>query len=272
MKFNLKSSYLVIAVSILIVLLLFGNKMFMIIQAGERGVIFRPYTTGLDRDNIYGEGFHVIAPWNDMYIYNVKEQQREETMDVLSKNGLNINMDVTVRFNPSFDKIGYLHQQFGTNFINVLVVPEVRSSVRQVAGRYTAEEIYSTKRNEVENSIITETQKVLEANFITMKALLIRSINLPDQIKTAIEDKLKTEQEALAYRFRLDREKSEAQRKRLEAQGISDFNRIISASLTDKILQQRGIEATLELAKSGNSKVVVIGSGKDGLPLILGNN
>ncbi|NOY97023.1 MAG: prohibitin family protein [Chlorobi bacterium] len=270
MKFNLKSSYLVIAVSILIVLLLFGNKMFMIIQAGERGVIFRPYTTGLDRDNIYGEGFHVIAPWNDMYIYNVKEQQREETMDVLSKNGLNINMDVTVRFNPSFDKIGYLHQQFGTNFINVLVVPEVRSSVRQVAGRYTAEEIYSTKRNEVESSIITETQKVLEANFITMKALLIRSINLPDQIKTAIEDKLKTEQEALAYRFRLDREKSEAQRKRLEAQGISDFNRIISASLTDKILQQRGIEATLELAKSGNSKVIVIGSGKDGLPLILG--
>ncbi|VAW18079.1 FIG00930688: hypothetical protein [hydrothermal vent metagenome] len=272
MKFNLKSSYLVIAVSILIVLLLFGNKMFMIIEAGERGVIFRPYTTGLDRDNIYGEGFHVIAPWNDMYIYNVKEQQREETMDVLDKNGLNINMDVTVRFNPTFDKIGYLHQQFGSNFINVLVVPEVRSSVRQVAGRYTAEEIYSTKRNEVESAIITETQKVLEANFISMRALLIRSINLPDQIKTAIEDKLKTEQEALAYRFRLDREKSEAQRKRLEAQGISDFNRIISASLTDKILQQRGIEATLELAKSANTKVVVIGSGKDGLPLILGNN
>lgn len=272
MNFNFKTSYIVIGVIALIVLLLFGGRMFLIIEAGERGVIFRPYTTGLDKENIYGEGFHVIAPWNEMYVYNVREQQREETMDVLDKNGLSINTDVTVRFNPTFNNIGYLHEQFGVNYINVLVVPEVRSSVRQVAGRYTAEEIYSTKRAEVEQAIITETRQTLGENYIDMKALLIRSINLPTQIKTAIESKLQQEQEALAYEFRLKREESEAERRRIEAEGIANYNRIINASLTDKILQQRGIEATTSLAESSNAKVVVIGSGKDGLPLILGGN
>ena len=119
--------------------------MFLIIEAGERGVIFKPYTTGLDKENIYGEGFHIIAPWNEMYVYNVREQQREETMDVLDKNGLSINMDVTVRFNPTYDKIGYLYQQFGVNYINVIVIPEVRSSVRQVAGRYAPKKFIQQK-------------------------------------------------------------------------------------------------------------------------------
>ncbi len=272
MKFNFKTSYIVIAVIILVVLLLFSGRMFLIIEAGERGVLFRPYTSGLDKENIYSEGFHIIAPWNDMYIYNVREQQREETMDVLDKNGLSINTDITVRFNPVYNKIGYLHEQFGVNYINVLVVPEVRSAVRQVAGRYTAEEIYSTKRAEVEQTIKDETRKILDANNINMRALLIRSINLPEQIKGAIESKLKQEQEALAYEFRLQRETSEAERRRIEAEGIANYNRIINASLTDQILKQRGIEATTSLAESQNAKVVVIGSGKDGLPLILGNN
>jgi len=272
MKLKFKTTYLIILVVALIVVLLFGGKMFLIIQAGERGVIFRPYTSGLDKENIYGEGFHVISPWNTMYNYNVREQQREETMDVLDKNGLSLNIDVTVRFNPIFDKIGYLHEQFGVNYINVLVIPEVRSTVRQVAGRYTAEEIYSTKRAEVEQAIENESRAVLGKNYIDMKTMLIRSINLPEQIKTAIESKLKQEQEALAYEFRLKRERSEAERRRIEAEGIANYNRIINASLTDRILKQRGIEATKELAASSNAKVVVVGSGKDGLPLILGNN
>lgn len=153
-----------------------------------------------------------------------------------------------------------------------MVIPNVRSSVRAVTGRYSAEEIYSTKRAEVETAIIKETRRALAAKNIDMKDLLIRSIILPEKIKNAIESKLQQQQEALAYKFRLDRERSEADRRRIEAQGIADYNRIISASLTDRILQQKGIDATLELANSQNAKVVVIGSGDNGMPLILGNN
>jgi len=244
--------------------------MFYIIQPGERAVIFRPFTTGLDKDNIYSPGFHVVAPWNDFHVYDVKELKAEETMDVLDKSGLKLIIDVSVRFNPIYNQIGSLHEVFGKNYINQLVVPEVRSSVRQVAGRYTAEEIYSTKRSEVEQTIISETNKILGENFIDMRALLIRSINLPTQIQQAIESKLTQEQEFLAYQFKLEKEKSEAERRRIAAEGEARANNIITSSLTANLLKMRGIEATAELAKSPNTKVVVVGSGKDGLPLILG--
>lgn len=260
----------VILVIAFIIILIFSSKMFFKLTPGERGIIFRQFTGGLDTVNVYPPGFHVVAPWNDMIIYIVKEQKSEETMDVLSKNGLSINIDVSVRFNPIYKKIPFLHRQFGEQYINQLVIPEVRSAVRQVAGRYTAEEIYSTKRSEVEKNIIIEAGKKLGSNFIDMKALLIRSISLPLDIKQAIEQKLRQEQEALAYQFKLEKEKSEAIRRRIEAEGISRANNIINNSLTNQLLRMRGIEATLELSKSPNAKVVVVGSGKDGLPLILG--
>ncbi|MBT3208162.1 MAG: prohibitin family protein [Bacteroidetes bacterium] len=266
------SSLLIVVIIGVILLIFFGSSMFYTLQPGDRAIIFRQFTTGLDKENIFEPGFHVIAPWNDLHIYNVKEQKSEETMDVLDRSGLSVNIDISVRFNPIYEKIGFLHEVFGKNYINQLVIPEVRSSVRQVAGRYTAEEIYSTKRSLVEKAIIEETTIILEKNFIQMRAMLIRSIGLPNEIKNAIESKLKQEQEALAYKFRLDKEKSEAERKKIEAEGISNYNLIISQSLTTNILKQRGIEATIELAKSNNTKVVVVGAGKDGLPLILGNN
>ncbi len=140
-------------------------------------------------------------------------------------------------------------------------------------GRFTAEEIYSTKRSQVEGAIITETEGILKTanNNIEMKALLIRSIVLPEQIKNAIESKLQQEQEALAYKFRLEKEVSEAERKRIAAEGESAANKIINSSLTGSLLKMRGIEATMELSKSPNEKVVVIGGGEGGVPLILGN-
>lgn len=263
---------IIIAVASVLLVLIFSSRMFYIIQPGERGVIFRPFTSGLDKENIYLPGFQIVAPWNDFSIYDVKELKAEETMDVLDKSGLKLIIDVSVRFNPIYKKIGSLHEIFGKNYINQLVIPEVRSSVRQVAGRYTAEEIYSTKRSEVEQTVIAETNKILGENFIDMRALLIRSISLPVQIQQAIENKLTQEQEALAYQFRLDREKSEAERRRIAAEGESRANQIINSSLTNSLLRMRGIEATVELAKSPNTKVVVVGSGSDGLPLILGGN
>lgn len=239
--------YIIVGVvTVVILLLIFGSRMFFVLKPGERAVIFKRFSGGLYKENVYSPGFHVIAPWNDPVRYDV--------------------------FNPFYDKIGHLHENIGENYISVMVIPNVRSSVREVTGRYNAEEIYSTKRAEVETEIITTTREALSAKDIEMKDLLIRSIALPDKINQAIESKLEQQQEALAYHFRLERERSEAERRRIEAQGIADYNRLISASLTDRILQQKGIDATLELANSANSKVVVIGSGEDGLPMILGGN
>ena len=268
------SPLVVLGIAGLFIVVIFGKNMFYTLQPGERGVIFRKFSTGLDKDNVITEGFNIIAPWNDMHIYNVKEQKSEETMDVLDKNGLSINVDISARFNPIFNRIGYLHENFGINYKQTLVIPEVRSVVRQVMGRYTAEEIYSTKRAAVEEAIINETIETLKSkkNNIQVTALLIRSINLPTQIKNAIENKLEQEQEALAYKFKLEKETSEAERKRIAAEGESVANKIINASLTTSLLKMRGIEATIELSKSPNAKVIVIGSSKDGMPLILGNN
>ena len=266
------SSLLITGVIVVVVLIFFSSSMFFKLEPGERAIIFRQFTTGLDKENIYMPGFHVVAPWNDFIVYSVKEQTRDETMDVLDKNGLSINVDMSVRFNPLYTKIGYLHEVFGQEYINRLVIPEVRSSVRKVMGRYNAEEIYSTKRQEVEESIISETTEVLKSNNIDLRAMLIRSINLPSNIKNAIETKLTQEQEALAYEFKLNREKSEAERKKIEAEGISKYNEILSQSLTKNILTMKGIDATLKLAESPNTKVVVVGSGENGMPLILGNN
>lgn len=268
-----RAQYIIISVvAIVVLLLIFGSQMFYVLKPGERAVVFKKFGMGLDKENIYVPGFHVIAPWNDLIRYDVKEQKSEETMDVLDKGGLSINVDVTIIFNPYYNKIGYLHENIGTNYVSVMVIPNVRSAVRAVTGRYTAEEIYSTKRGEVETEIIETTRQALAEKNIEMKDLLIRAITLPEKIKAAIESKLQQQQEALAYQYRLERETSEADRLRIQAQGIADYNRIISASLTSNILKQKGIDATLELANSPNSKVVIIGSGDEGLPMILGGN
>lgn len=264
--------FIIVGVIALFVLMGISSSIFYTINATQRAVIFYKFGQGLDKDDVIYPGVHLKAPWNDVFVYDVQETSKEENMDVLDKSGLSIHVDVTVRFKPIPDKIGYIYEKFNVDYINVLVIPEIRSTVRQVMGRYTAEEIYSTKRAEVEATIKEESEKILHANNVDMVALLIRSIQLPDQIRIAIESKLQQQQEALAYQFRLDKEKSEAERKRIAAEGESRANNIINNSLTDKLLKMRGIEATLELSKSPNSKVVVIGSGKDGMPLILGNN
>ncbi|RAV99611.1 prohibitin family protein [Pseudochryseolinea flava] len=267
---------IIIGVILLFVVMALSSSLFYTIATSERAIIFYKFGEGLDKETVIGEGFHTKAPWNDVFVYSINETSSDENMDVLDKNGLSIHVDVSARYNPMPDKIGYIHQKFyrtsTDDYIRVLVIPEVRSTVRQVMGRYTAEEIYSTKRAEVEGAIKTETEKILQLNYVNATAVLIRSIVLPEQIKGAIENKLQQEQEALAYQFRLDKEKSEAERKRIAAEGEARANNIVNSSLSDKLLKMRGIEATLELSKSPNSKVVIVGSSKDGLPLILGNN
>ena len=265
-------SYAIIGFFLFLILMTFSNTIFITIEPGKRGVLFKRFSGGLDKENIYEPGFHVIAPWNNMYIYNVREQTMEEEMEVLSRNGLNIKVDVTTRLNPKYDKIGHLHAKFGRDYQMTLVRAETRSAVREVIGRFEPEELYSTKRDEVQNLIQERLFASLDKNFIELKATLIRDIELPEKVKNAIEVKIEAEQKALKYKYILQQEEQEAQRKIIEAGAKAESNRIISASLTENILRDKGIEATLELANSPNSKVVIIGGSENGgLPMILGS-
>jgi regulator of protease activity HflC (stomatin/prohibitin superfamily) len=201
---NRKLPLIILGIIAFIVVMALSSSLFFTISATERAVVFYPFGKGLDKDNVVGPGTHMKAPWNDVYVYKVNEMSSEENMDMLDKNGLSIHIDVTVRYYPIPDRIGYIHEQFTTEYETALVIPEVRSTVRQVMGRFTAEEIYSTKRAEVETAIKTETELILNKNNVHATAVLIRSIMLPEQSKVAIENKLQQEQEALAYKFRLD--------------------------------------------------------------------
>lgn len=254
---------------IIVVFIIFAKSTFIILQPTERGVVFKKYTSGLDVENVRGEGLNIIAPWNDMIKFNIDEQTLEETMDVLSQDGLSINIDVSVRFSPQPSEIGNLYLKFKTDYASKLVRQELRSAVRRIIGEYTPEELYSTKRREIEAEIEAATREVLGKNYVELRALLFRSIKLPETIKNSIEEKLRADQEAQKQKYLIEKAKLEAEQRKIEAQGKADANRILNASLTDRILQEKGIQATEELAKSQNSKIVVIGGGKDGLPIIL---
>lgn len=242
------------------------------IESGKAGVLYRTFGGGVDTEIYLDEGFHFVAPWNKVFIYEVRQQELFEKMSVLSVNGLEIKLDASVWYQPISTELGFLHKTRGENYLERVIQPSIRSATRSVVGRYTPEQIYSSKRDAIQNEIFEETKKILDNQHVQLNEVLVRDVTLPQTIKTAIENKLGQEQESLEYEFRLEKAAKEAERQRIEARGKSDANRILSESLTDKILKDKGIEATLQLAKSQNSKVIVVGSGKDGLPLILGNN
>jgi regulator of protease activity HflC (stomatin/prohibitin superfamily) len=258
---------------LVVVVLIFVSKSSINIGYGEAGVLFKTFGGGVVTDEpALGEGFHIIAPWNKVYIYNVKQQEVfESKMQVLSSNGLEISLDISVLYQPKIEELGLLHKTKGENYLNIIIIPQIRAVARSVVGRYTPEQLYSTKRDAIQNEIFEETQKVVENQYVQLNAVLVRDVTLPIAIREAIERKLNQEQEALEYEFRIEKAKQEAERQRIDAEGKATANRILSASLTQKILQEKGIEATLKLSESPNSKVIVIGSGEGGLPIILGN-
>ena len=261
----------VVFIIILVVILI--SKSAVTIGSGEAGVLYRTFGGGVVTDKPpLDEGFHIVAPWNKVYIYEVRQQEVFEKMKVLSSNGLDIQLDASAWFQPKYDELGRLHQEKSEQYKERILLPAIRSAARSVVGRYTPEQLYSSKRDAIQAEIYEETKKIVEDQYIQLNDVLVRDVTLPPTIKDAIERKLKQEQESLEYEFRLVTAEKEAERQRIEAQGKADANRILSASLTDKILQDKGIEATLKLSQSPNSKVVVVGSSGDGLPLILGNN
>ncbi len=258
------------AVGLVLLIILF--KSFVTIHSGEAGVLYERFNGGVNTEEVLGEGFHLVAPWNAVFVYEVRQQEAHVNMAVLSSNGLEIALDLSLWFKPANADLGFLHKTKGENYLERVVKPAARSATRSVVGRYTPEQIYSSKRDVIQQEIYTETKKILDKQFVQLNEVLVRDVTLPTTIKEAIERKLKQEQESLEYEFRLQKATKEAAKQKIEAEGKATANRILNASLSDKILQEKGIQATLELAKSPNAKTIVIGGGKDGLPLILNQN
>lgn len=260
----------IIIVAIILIIVL--AKSAVTIGSGQAGVLYKTFDNGVVTNQPpLGEGFHVIAPWNKVFIYEVRQQELFEKMKVLSSNGLEIQIDGSAWYQPVYNDLGNLHQSLGQNYLQRVIQPAIRSAARSVVGRYTPEQLYSSKRDAIQDEIFIETKKILEKQYVQLNEFLVRDVTLPNTIKDAIERKLRQEQESLEYEFRLVTAAKEAEKVIIEAQGKAESNRILSASLTDKILQDKGIDATMKLAESPNSKVIVIGSGDSGLPIILGN-
>jgi regulator of protease activity HflC (stomatin/prohibitin superfamily) len=205
-----------------------------------------------------------------MYIYNTRTQDTVENLHILTSNGLSVAMESSIRYRVMAAELPKLHQQIGVDYYSKIIQPIVRSEAREVVAQYTPEEIYSTKRQEVGDTIQTSVRDALEGKHIELQAILVRNVELPEKIKAAISEKLEEEQKAQKMFFTLERERKEAERKGIEAQGIADFQKIVSAGISNALLKWKGIEATQALAQSPNAKVVVIGSGREGLPIILG--
>ncbi len=257
----------------IILLIILVAKASVTIKAGHAGVLYQTFGNGVVTDKPpLGEGFHIIAPWNKVFIYEVRQQELSEKMQVLSSNGLEIKLDASAWYQPIYKDVAKLHQEKGEDYLQRVIQPAIRSAARSVVGRYTPEQLYSSKRDAIQEEIYEETKKILDKQYVQLNEILVRDVTLPPTIKDAIERKLRQEQESLEYEFRLEKAEKEAERQRIEAEGKARANSILSASLTDKILQEKGIQATVELSKSPNTKVVVVGSGENGLPLILGNN
>ncbi|MFD0836255.1 prohibitin family protein [Mariniflexile aquimaris] len=255
-----------------IILIVILAKSAITIGSGEAGVLYKTFDNGVvTNEPPLGEGFHIVAPWNKVIVYEVRQQELFEKMKVLSSNGLEIQIDGSAWYQPVYNDLGKLHQTLGENYLQRVIQPAIRSAARSVVGRYTPEQLYSSKRDAIQDEIFLETKKILANQYIQLNEFLVRDVTLPGTIKDAIERKLKQEQESLEYEFRLVTAAKEAEKVIIEAEGKAESNRILSASLTDKILQDKGIDATIKLAESPNSKVIVIGSSDSGLPIILGN-
>ena len=219
---------------------------------------------------VYNEGFQWHLPWNSMFIYKTQLNERREILHVLSSDGASIELETTVWFRPIINKLDSLQVSIGPNYYEVVIGPALRGEARSIVGQYKPEELYSTKREVISKEILESVGKLLVDKYIDLQNVIIRNVKLPPKITQAIDIKLAADQEAQKMEFIILRERKEAERKKIEAKGISDFQRIVAQGISPQLLKWKGIEATEKLAESPNTKIVIIGSAKDGLPIILG--
>jgi prohibitin 1 len=219
-------------------------------------------------DRVYGGGLHIITPWNTMHLYETRKQVALHDFDVLSVKGLRVHLALAIRYRPDYEQLGLLHQRIGPDYVQRVVVPQTESVLRKQLGRHTAAEIYTNERGLLSNAIALAIEEV-GRNYVQVQDIVIRSIALPERVKQAIEDKVTQEELLKSYVFRLETAEREAERKRVEARGIRDYQERVDATLSERLLRHAGIQATRELATSENARVVVVGAGEDGLPLVL---
>ena len=242
---------------------------FTIIPAGHTGVIdFLGYVS----DNTLKPGVNLVNPMAIVEKMSIKTQELKEMMNVPSEEGLGVELEISLLFKLNPDKANEIYKTVGPNYVDIILVPQFRSVVRGVTARYEAKALYTASREKLAGEIVDELEKLVGPRGITIEQAPLRQIILPTRLTQSIEEKLQAEQESQRMAFVLQRETQEADRKRIEAKGIADFQEIVSKGISEQLLKWKGIEATEKLANSTNTKVVIIGSGKDGLPLILGSD
>ncbi|MFH1686967.1 MAG: prohibitin family protein [bacterium] len=242
------------------------------VPSGHRGVFYYKFGGGTEFGDIIQEGFTWHLPWNSIFVYKIQLQEAKENLTVLSSDGATIGLEVSILYRPDASKLDSLQVTIGPSYYAVSVAPSIRGIARSVAGRFKPEEIYSTKREEMAKAIVDELRAAMSDKYVSIENVLIRDVQIPQKISEAINFKLTADQEAQRMQFTIEKEKLEADRKRIEAGGIADFQDIVSKGITNSLLKWKGIEATLEIAQSPNTKVIIIGNDAGGLPVILGGD
>lgn len=255
-------------IAIFIVTALLWPRIFVSIPAGQAGVVFR-FFTGTRTDYVYPAGLHIIPPWDTMNFYEIRNQVMLHGFPVLSERGLMIKLDIAIRYRPKIDQLGLLHQKIGPDYARRVLIPQTESLLRRELGRRTAEDIY-TNTGGLLNKAVTLARQEVDRNFVVAEDIMIRKVTLPKLVKESIDEKLAQRELMKSYAFRLGTAEQEAERLREEGRGIRDYQREVDSTLSDELLQHSGIRITREVAGSPNASVVLIGSGKDGLPMIPG--
>lgn len=267
----------------LFVLVVCWERVVITVPPGHGGVLWHLLFGGTrTTESGMGEGVHIILPWNRIYVYNLRLQSHHASYNVVTSDGLQINIGVSFRWRANPAQLGMLHQKFGHKYRDTLIAPAIGSITRHIVSRYSVEDLVSNSRNTIQREIYTNVVSghILNGigsvaghdsnNAVLLEDILITDVDLPKNVRRAIEAKLSQAQLVEEYRYRVQREELESQRKAAEAEGIRKFQQIVAASMSNSYLRWRGIEATLELARSPNSKIVVIGNPQSGgLPLIL---
>ena len=254
-----------IAIGIFVVaILLFAS--IASVKSGHVGVLT---LFGRVTGEVLSEGIHLVNPFKVNHELTIRTQEAKESASVPSSEGLVMNLDTSLIFHLIPEKAADVFQKIGPNYIEVLIQPNLRAAIREATAAHTANALYTGEREMVAKRIHEQMVTLLTKRGFQIESILLRDIQLPATLKASIEAKQQAEQEALAMSFRLQKERQEAERKRIEAQGIRDFQQIVAQGISSQLLEWKGIEATENLAKSANSKIVVIGNSK-GLPLILG--